>query len=142
MRNVCERYAGTELPVGCGLDTAALVRQAREAGVVLRVEGDRLRLRGPRSAEPFMRELLARKGEVLAVLASEPTWDEGAAGAVVARCRALVEQARSAGGLDTAAREGLADLALDIVRRYQLAHDPHLWDCQMELDGLLQSFRH
>ncbi len=49
---------------------AGLLQQARIAGVLVRVEGERLVLRGQRSAQPLMRELLAHKVAVLAALRS------------------------------------------------------------------------
>lgn len=45
-----------------------LLDQARAAGLTVRAEGDRLKVRGPRRAEALAQELLARKAEVMALL--------------------------------------------------------------------------
>jgi hypothetical protein len=42
--------------------------QAQAAGLTVRVEGDRLRIRGPRRAAALAEQLLARKGELLPLL--------------------------------------------------------------------------
>jgi hypothetical protein len=45
-----------------------LIEEARSAGLKLRVDGDRLVIRGPRSAEPIAKALLDRKKEILPFL--------------------------------------------------------------------------
>jgi hypothetical protein len=45
-----------------------LMLQARAAGLTLHVDGDRLVVRGPSSAEALARGLLQRKAEVVAAL--------------------------------------------------------------------------
>jgi hypothetical protein len=55
-----------EMPIGKLLDAAAA------AGVVVGAQGDRLVIRGPRSAEALGGVLLARKAEVLPLLRAEP----------------------------------------------------------------------
>jgi hypothetical protein len=54
-----------DVPVGCGL-----LAEAESAGLTVRAEGDRLVVRGPRSAEALMRRLIDRKPDVLAALSS------------------------------------------------------------------------
>jgi hypothetical protein len=49
-----------------------LLDRARAAGLSFTADGDRLIIRGPRSAETVARELLARKPEVLELLATPP----------------------------------------------------------------------
>jgi hypothetical protein len=75
------------------MELLTLLRRARAAGLSLTVAGDRLTVRGPRAAEPIVRELAAHKAEVLDFLRQatiEPTpselppdwhfvWDERAA---------------------------------------------------------------
>ena len=50
------------------MDVSMLLDNARAAGLEVRANGDRLIVRGPRSAEPLARELLGRKVEVLLFL--------------------------------------------------------------------------
>ena len=50
---------------------SAALAEARAAGLEVRVEADRLVVRGPRSREGLAQQLLERKGEVLALLAAE-----------------------------------------------------------------------
>ncbi len=53
------------------MDGVALLSEARTAGLRVRVEGNFLRLDGPRRLESLARALLARKLEVMEVLAVE-----------------------------------------------------------------------
>jgi hypothetical protein len=53
------------------LDTHALLRRAREAGLVVNRMGDTLAVRGPKRLADWAQCLLARKPEVLALLALE-----------------------------------------------------------------------
>src|SRR5262245_55975919 len=56
----------------------ALLARARAAGLTVRSYGDRLLIRGPRSAAPLVRQLATNKGEVLAALAGQAggeAWD-------------------------------------------------------------------
>ena len=48
---------------------SALLAEAQAAGLKVRTDGDRLVVRGPRKAESLAKALLARKGEVVALLA-------------------------------------------------------------------------
>ena len=74
------------------MDELALLEAARAAGLTVRAEGERLVVRGPRSAEELARALLARKLEVLALLAvGDP--------AVVWRVEAMRAQLPAAGPL-------------------------------------------
>ncbi len=45
-----------------------LLREARSAGLKLRAEGSDLKIKGPARAEPVVRELIAHKPEVMALL--------------------------------------------------------------------------
>jgi hypothetical protein len=49
-----------------------LIEEARSAGLKLRAEGDRLVIRGPKSAEPLAKALLDRKAEILPFLQERP----------------------------------------------------------------------
>ena len=52
------------------MDGIELLRQARAAGLVVMAEGHRLRIRGPRQADPVARRLLEHKAVILDALAS------------------------------------------------------------------------
>jgi hypothetical protein len=54
------------------MTAAELVSVARLAGLELAAVAGKLRLRGPKQAAPLMKELTARKAEVLGVLSIEP----------------------------------------------------------------------
>lgn len=51
-----------------------LLEEARAAGLRVRAQGDRLIVRGPKSAEPVAKALLAKKAEVLALLHQHPDY--------------------------------------------------------------------
>ena len=53
------------------MDGVSLLDEARAAGIDLRIDGERLVVRGPRSAEAMARRLLARKSEVMALMAHD-----------------------------------------------------------------------
>ncbi len=57
-----------------------LLRQARDAGLCVQAEGDRLRIRGPKRLEPLALELLRCKVELIAILADNDRWARQAAG--------------------------------------------------------------
>ena len=50
------------------MDGLTLLEEAREAGLTVRADGERLRIRGPRRAEPMVQRLIAHKADVLAAL--------------------------------------------------------------------------
>src|SRR3982074_2760495 len=54
------------------MDRLSLLRQARNAGLRLGAAGEKLRITGPRGAEPVVKLLAAHKAEVLAALANTP----------------------------------------------------------------------
>src|ERR1035437_3225440 len=53
------------------MDSLALLTDARAAGLTISAEGDRLIIRGPKSAERYAVDLLARKAEIVTLLAAE-----------------------------------------------------------------------
>src|SRR5687768_9938149 len=53
------------------MDGLTLLWDARAAGLTVRGDGDRLIIRGPRRAASMAKQLLARKPDVLAALATE-----------------------------------------------------------------------
>jgi hypothetical protein len=67
------------------MDGMTLLREARAAGLLVMVDGDQLRIRGPRRAEPIARQLIAHKVDVMMAMVSDlPAdwhllWDERAA---------------------------------------------------------------
>ena len=78
-----------------------LIRQGEAAGLSLRVEGERLIVRGPASAEAVAKALLRRKAEVVAALkapandsqpvaatATLPAWDAAEADRILTQLRA------------------------------------------------------
>ena len=52
-------------------EVVSVLAEARAAGLAVRADDGRLVVRGPRRAEPIAQRLLARTGEVLALLAAE-----------------------------------------------------------------------
>ena len=54
------------------MDGVTLLSDASAAGLTIRVDGDRLVIRGPRSSDATARALLAHKPEVIAVLTTSP----------------------------------------------------------------------
>ena len=56
------------------MDGLTLLRQAREAGLAVALDGDRLVIRGPKRAEPVARLLIQNKPEVVAALAGPSDW--------------------------------------------------------------------
>jgi hypothetical protein len=64
------------------MDGLTLPRRAREVGLAVAAEGDKLVIRGPKRAEPVARLLIDHKREVMAALApakgaehpSDPEW--------------------------------------------------------------------
>ena len=50
------------------MDGMTLLEEARAAGLTVTTDGDRLRIRGPRSAEPIAQKILRHKADVLAAL--------------------------------------------------------------------------
>jgi hypothetical protein len=59
------------------MDGINLLHEARAAGLEVRADGDRLVVRGPRSAEAMALQLLAHKREVLQALSLPPPQREG-----------------------------------------------------------------
>ena len=55
------------------MDGLTLLHEARAAGLVVTVEGERLRIVGPKRAESLALRLLAHKAELLPVLTFPPT---------------------------------------------------------------------
>lgn len=53
------------------MDALRTIEKARLAGLVIDVDGDTLHLRGPKSAEPIVREIQENKDAVLSTLKSE-----------------------------------------------------------------------
>jgi hypothetical protein len=54
------------------MDVVALLAEASRAGLTVSADGEKLMVRGPRSAEPLATLLLARKAEVLSLLRGTP----------------------------------------------------------------------
>jgi hypothetical protein len=54
------------------MDGLTLLREAWAAGLTVQADGERLRIRGPRRAEPIAQRLIAHKAHVLAALAAPP----------------------------------------------------------------------
>ncbi len=55
------------------MEAVSLLREAEDAGLVVRVDGDRLVVRGPKSAGAIAERLLDHKAEVIEALSAE--WD-------------------------------------------------------------------
>lgn len=59
------------------MDALTLIRQAEAAGLTLEAQGDKMIVRGPKSAEPIVRRLAEHKPAILQAL--EPNWADDAA---------------------------------------------------------------
>lgn len=57
------------------MDIRELLAEARAAGLLLRAEGDRVHVEGPKKAEPIIAQLKERKPELLEALASDTCLD-------------------------------------------------------------------
>ncbi len=55
------------------MDGLALLRTAAAAGLTVRLDGDRLVIRGPRSADTIARQLIAEKPAVVAAIQATAT---------------------------------------------------------------------
>jgi len=60
------------------MEALTLLEKAGRAGLEVTVEGERLVVRGPRRAEPLARQVLARKEEMIVLLAPQPATHSGA----------------------------------------------------------------
>jgi hypothetical protein len=113
-----------------------LLSACRSAGVELLLDGQAIRYRAPEGAlTPDLREALkAYKPELAAALAAPPAWDAGRAGAVLAECERTI-----AAGLSslTPAHRNVAEVYLDLARRYAERHDKLLWTMPDFLRGEL-----
>jgi hypothetical protein len=56
------------------MDEVMLLRRARESGLTVPAEGDKLVIRGPKRAEPVARLLIENKPKVIAALAPDAPW--------------------------------------------------------------------
>jgi len=59
------------------MDGLTLLRQARQAGLVVALDGERLVIRGPKRAEQMARLLIENKPEIVAALAGPSEWHAG-----------------------------------------------------------------
>ena len=57
---------------GSRMDGLTLLRKAWAAGLAVQADGERLRIRGPRQAEPIAQQLIAHKAAVLSALTAKP----------------------------------------------------------------------
>lgn len=170
-RSVCERDGSADVAMResteaelRGLPVMGLLAEAEAAGITIAVEGDHLRIRGPRRAKALGRLLLDRKTEVLALLmssrqraaeASAPTedsaasgppvaadparWDAQRAAAIVAEVDAQIEAALlSAAIAANSARRNVLANERQIVRQLAQHRDPFLWQWPRALGRLLQ----
>ncbi len=128
----------------CGTSAVELLAAARAAGLQVETEGDRLRVRGPRSAGALGEALLACKAEVLALLDGSPPvaqslpddWDQP--GADVLLQAALADLDRLRPFATVAHRRRLLADADTILRRWHREHDPLLWSAIEQHDYLLR----
>jgi len=56
------------------MDGMMLLRRARDAGLAVKAQGDKLVIRGPKEAEPVALLLIEHKPAVIAALAPDATW--------------------------------------------------------------------
>jgi hypothetical protein len=132
-----------------------LISHAEAAGINLTVEGDQLRIRGPRKAEALGRLLLERKAEVLAVLvaSSQPKaetsertdgarWNGTHAAAIVAEVDAQIAAALLTASLaNKPARRNVLANEQQIVRELAHCRDPFLWEWPHALGRLLRRWQ-
>jgi hypothetical protein len=127
-----------------------LLAEARAAGLTARAEGDRLVVRGPRSAEALMRRLLAHKPDVLAALAppapatppAADAWDDARAAQVVAAVHARIDRALQVGGeADTDARRKNALIDKKLAEDFRRERDLTLWGFLANVEGVLARWR-
>jgi hypothetical protein len=57
------------------MDGLTLLQEARAAGLTVQADGARLRIRGPRRAEPIVQQLIAHKTIVLSALSAKRSPD-------------------------------------------------------------------
>jgi hypothetical protein len=101
------------------MDGLTLLQEARAAGLTVQADGERLRVRGPRGAEPLVQQLVANKTAVLSALAvSQALGVESPGADEAARLAALCYPAWDAPGRDP----GLSPLA-DAIDQAFLAGD-------------------
>jgi hypothetical protein len=62
------------------MDGVGLLNEARKAGLTVEVDGDKLRIRGPRRLEPLALTLLRHKADVVTALRGDDQWARRAAG--------------------------------------------------------------
>jgi hypothetical protein len=72
------------------MDGMTLLRRARDAGLAVLAEGDKLVIRGPRRAEPVARLLIEHKPAVMAALA--PPFPKEGDGSVCCECGELIAE--------------------------------------------------
>jgi len=83
------------------MDAVTLLERARAAGLSLEVDGDRLRVRGPKSAEPVVQLLAAHKAEIMRLLTRREMQDgPDAVVGVALPCPGLQPVAEPAGSVD------------------------------------------
>jgi hypothetical protein len=117
-----------------------LLAEARAVGVSVFLDGERLVIRGPRSAEGLGRQLLGRKAEVAPLLQAEAPagWDQAKADAVLAEALALVDAA-AAGAADV--RRRVLEVTRGVLRRWHGRRDPLLWGATDVVKRMLGRWR-
>ena len=65
------------------MDTVNLLHSAEAAGLVVTDRGHQIHIRGPKSAEPIVRQLIENKHVVLIALKQQAGWDREAANLIV-----------------------------------------------------------
>ncbi len=109
------------------MDGLTLLEEARAAGLTVRADGERLRIRGPRRAEPMAQRLIAHKAAVLAALIAPPADPEIRVEDLDMNWRVEWEERAAVmeydGGLPRERAEALA--LTEIVREMERAGVPH-----------------
>ena len=72
------------------MDGMTLLHRARDAGLAVAAEGDKLVIRGPRRAEPVARLLIEHKPAVMAALT--PPFPKERDGSVCCECGTLIDE--------------------------------------------------
>ncbi len=114
------------------MDGITLLAEARAAGLTVMVEGARLRIRGPKRAEPIARRLIAHKEDVLTALTEDagPLDPRPVAGSSL---RGWDTEARELIAFFQSARPRLPRMPFRLTR-WQYISDPDKWYRSLELD--------
>lgn len=155
MRNVCNASGVVVTDTRTGID---LLVRAKAAGLTVHAVGGRLSVRGPRTHESLIRQLIEHKQDVLTALATAPQpetprspapcsslppdgWDKARALAVQAAVHARLDAIMATLPPDYPHRQARLNVLANergIVAGLMAKHDPILWGWLASLERLLE----